>query len=65
MTEQESRWSLAHTGNRVLLAVAVGVVLGGLCNATADLPTGAHVLTIVGIAAVTYLLVTLLRRPRR
>lgn len=64
MADHESRWSLAHTGNRALLAIVAGLVLGGLCNAAADLPTGVHVLVILAVAGLTYLLVTLLRRPR-
>lgn len=60
----ESRWSLAHTGNRVLLAVVVGVLLQCLCG-SADLPAGARVAILLAAAGVTYVLVTLLHRSRR
>ena len=62
MTQQpESRWSLNHTGNRVLLAVLVGVVVGAL-GAAAGIRGGAHVLVFVVAGAVTYGLATVLRR---
>lgn len=65
MTEQhESRWSLAHTGNRVLLAVVAGALLACLCGGT-DLPVGVQFAVLLATAGVTYALVTLVHRSRR
>ncbi|WP_446213424.1 hypothetical protein [Micromonospora sp. IBSANI012] len=65
MTQQhESRWSLSSTGNRVLLAVVVGLVVGWL-GSVAGLTGAAHVLVFVVTAGLTYALVTLLHRSRR
>ena len=62
MTERhESRWSLTHTGNRVLLAVAVGLVVGWL-GALAGATGGAHVVVFLLAAAVTYGVATLFVR---
>lgn len=62
MTEQnESRWSLTHTGNRVLLAVVVGLVVGWL-GRSAGATGGAHLLVFLLAAAVTYGLATLIAR---
>jgi hypothetical protein len=63
MTEQQSRWSLAHTGNRVLVAVLIGLVVSVLIgmagvHGTADLVV--FVLTV----AIAYGLVTVLHRAR-
>ena len=64
MTQQhESRWSLNHTGNRVLLAVLVGLAIGA-CGAVAGITGGAHVAVFVVAGLLTYVLVTYLR-PRR
>lgn len=62
MTEQyESRWSLNHTGNRVLLAVVVGLIVGWLASSVGA--TGAaHLLVFLLVAAVTYGLATLATR---
>ncbi|QLQ37990.1 hypothetical protein [Micromonospora robiginosa] len=66
MTQQhESRWSLAHTGNRVLLAVLVGLVVSFI-GRQLDLIHGAvDVLMFLLVAAVTYGLVTQFRPGRR
>ncbi|MFE7869763.1 hypothetical protein ACFUYE_05360 [Micromonospora humida] len=65
MTEQhESRWSLAHTGNRVLLAVIAAVLIACLCGGT-DLPVGTQLVILLVVGGVTYALVTLLHRTRR
>lgn len=65
MTQQyESRWSLNHTGNRVLLAIVVGLVLGGL-GSSAGLTGVDHLLVFVITTGITYALVTLLHRSRR
>lgn len=63
MTSQpESRWSLDHTGNRVLLAVVVGLVVSFI-GRQADITHGAADVLLFAIAAVvTYVLVTKLRR---
>ncbi|WP_091569697.1 hypothetical protein [Micromonospora sediminicola] len=65
MTQQhESRWSLAHTGNRVLLAVAAGVLIACLCGGS-DLPVAVQIVILLAVGGVTYALVTLLHRSRR
>lgn len=64
MTQQESRWSLAHTGNRVLLAIAVGLLLSALCG-TAGLTGGVRVTVFAAVAGVSYVLVTLLHHFRQ
>ena len=63
MTQQhESRWSLASTGNRILLAVVVGLVVS-FVGRQLDLAHGAvDVLLFVLVAGLTYALVTKLRR---
>lgn len=65
MTEQhESRWSLHHTGNRVLLAVVAAALIACLCGGT-DLPLAVQVVILLAVGGVTYALVTLLHRTRR
>jgi hypothetical protein len=54
--EAESRWSLANTGNRVLLAVLVGL--------PAFVTTRSIVLGAI-LGGLTYLIATLFVRPRR
>lgn len=61
MTQPESRWSLAHTGNRVLLAVVVGVVVGALGSA-AGIHAGGHIALFAVAGVLTYALATVLRR---
>ncbi|WP_346536946.1 hypothetical protein [Micromonospora sp. DPT] len=61
--QHESRWSLNHTGNRVLFAVLVGMAAGA-CGSTAGIRGGGHVLVFVVVAVVTYLLATYLPRRR-
>jgi hypothetical protein len=62
MTEQhESRWSLNSTGNRVLLAVVVGLLVS-FCAGVAELHGAARVVVFVVAAGLTYALVTTLRR---
>lgn len=58
---QESRWSLNHTGNRVLLAVVVGVAVGAL-GAAVGITGGGHVAVFAVVALLTYGLLTALRR---
>lgn len=60
----ESRWSLAHTGNRVLLAVLAGLAVSVLIG-MAGIHGAADVVISVLAAAVTYGLVTALHRARR
>ncbi|MEU8186008.1 hypothetical protein [Micromonospora carbonacea] len=62
--QQESRWSLAHTGNRVLLAVATAGLIACLCGGT-DLPVQTQLAILLVVGGVTYALVTLLHRTRR
>jgi hypothetical protein len=65
MTQQhESRWSLAHTGNRVLLAVVAGLLLSALCGG-AGLTGAARVVVFLAVAGVAYVLATVLHRTRR
>lgn len=62
MTEQhESRWSLHHTGNRVLLAVAVGLLVG-LLGRIAGATGGAHFLVFLLAALATYVVAALFAR---
>ena len=62
MSEQnESRWSLNHTGNRVLLAVVVGVIVGWL-GRSAGATGGAHLLVVLVAFGVTYGAATLFAR---
>jgi hypothetical protein len=62
MTQQpQSRWSLDSTGNRVLLAVVVGLVVSFI-GRQLDLIHGAvDVLVFVLVFALTYVAVTKLR----
>ncbi|MEV5629183.1 hypothetical protein [Micromonospora tulbaghiae] len=54
MTEQHvSRWSLTHTGNRVLLAVVIGLLVGWI-GALAGATGAAHVIVVALVAAITY-----------
>ena len=65
MTQQhESRWSLNHTGNRVLLAVVVGLAVAFLCGA-GQLGAAQQFVLIALVAGLAYLLVTKLRPGRR
>lgn len=66
MSQQQhaSRWSLAHTGNRVFLAVLIGLLVSCLCGA-ADVPTAIQVLGLLAAGGLTYVAVTLLHRSRR
>ncbi|MEU4570726.1 hypothetical protein [Micromonospora sp. NPDC023956] len=64
MSQHESRWSLAHTGNRILLAVIAGALIACLCGGT-DLPVATQLVILLGVGGVTYALVTLLHRTRR
>lgn len=66
MSQQQhvSRWSLAHTGNRVLLAVFAGLLVSCLLGA-ADVPTAVQVLGLLVAAGATYAVVTLLHHTRR
>lgn len=64
MSQHESRWSLAHTGNRVLLAVIAGALIACLCGGT-DLPVATQLVILLIVGGVTYALVTLLHRTRR
>lgn len=59
-----SRWSLSSTGNRILLAVVVGLVVGWV-GAAGGLTGAAHVLVFLVAVGLAYALVTLLHRPRR
>ncbi|MEU4367552.1 hypothetical protein [Micromonospora chersina] len=62
--QQESRWSLSHTGNRVLLAVVAGALIACLCGGT-DLPLAIQLVILLVVGGATYGLVTLLHRSRR
>lgn len=64
MTQQpESRWSLNSTGNRVLLAVIVGLLVS-FCAGVAEVHGPIRVVVFVIAAGLTYGLATYLR-PRR
>jgi hypothetical protein len=56
MNSTEPRWSLTNTGNRVLLAVVLGLLAFALSRSI--------VLGLV-IGGLTYLIATLFARPRR
>ncbi|MFD6770592.1 hypothetical protein ACFWC6_30715 [Micromonospora chalcea] len=62
--QHESRWSLGHTGNRVLLAVITAALIACLCGGT-DLPLAVQLVILLAVGGVTYVLVTLLHRSRR
>lgn len=63
MTEQhESRWTLASTGNRILLAVVVGLVVSFVGRQLDVAHGGADVLLFAVAAGVTYVLATKLHR---
>ncbi|MCX4470450.1 hypothetical protein OOK41_09040 [Micromonospora sp. NBC_01655] len=62
--QNESRWSLTHTGNRVLLAVIAGALIACLCGGT-DLPVPVQLVILLVVGGGTYALVTLLHRSRR
>jgi hypothetical protein len=51
-----SRWSLTHTGNRVFLAVALGVI--------AYATSGGSLGLAAVIAVLTYVIATLFAKPR-
>lgn len=60
--QQQSRWSLDSTGNRVLLAVVVGLVVSFI-GRQLDLIHGAvDVLVFLLVTGITYLAVTNLRQ---
>ncbi|MFU8849898.1 hypothetical protein ACNAW0_02750 [Micromonospora sp. SL1-18] len=61
MTQQhESRWSLNYTGNRVLLGVLAGLLVLLLCGS--GLGAVGQLLVVALVTAITYALVTTLRR---
>lgn len=64
MSQHDSRWSLAHTGNRILLAVVIGVLLTCLCGG-ANLPVATQLVILLVTAGATYALATLIQRSRR
>jgi len=62
MTEQpESRWTLNSTGNRVMLAVLVGLIVSLVAGA-AGLHGAPRVVLFALVAGITYWLTTALRR---
>ena len=62
MTQQhESRWSLNSRGNRILLAVLVGLVVSFIGRGLDFIHGGADVLVFALAVLLTYLLVTKLR----
>ncbi|MCX5066905.1 hypothetical protein OOJ91_13720 [Micromonospora lupini] len=63
-SQQESRWSLNHTGNRVVLAVLVGVIVGLLGTAAGITGVGHFVVFLVA-AVVTYGVATAMAVRRR
>lgn len=65
MTQQqhESRWSLNHTGNRVLLGVVVGLAVVFLCGGV-GLSAAQELVFVALVAGGVYLLVTTLNRRR-